>query len=263
MTLPPAAPETFDQFLARLEEGHAAGSYDGAPAPWPAQVIGALFDGQDAAAAAKWARRVHGELARLDGQPPFAVVHDWHANTVTPMLAGAATRRGDDAGAQEAVRALHVRALAGERIGAEIWEAALVAALPEVYQHAYAYDEAYATASADAHAYAMANDYGEQKAAAFADNYAKLSTGANASSYATANALANARAAAAAYASGDSGSYAETYPFAYVRASVLALADREGAGGQETTEDRDERRRAACARLAAGLADSLGRTAAG
>ncbi|MEV0279655.1 SpcZ [Streptomyces sp. NPDC050610] len=262
MTLPPAAPETFDQFLARLEEGHAAGSHDGAPAPWSAQVIGALYDGQDAATAAKWARRVHGELARLDGPVPFAVVHDWHASTVAPLLAETAARRGDDAGAQEAVRALHVRALAGERVGAEAWEAALGAALAEVYQHAYAYDEAFATASADAHAYAMANDYGEQKAAEFADSYGKLSAGANARSYAAANALANARAAAAAYATADARAYAETYPFAYVRAYILALADGDCAEGQRDAGAQEERRREACAQLADGLADSLGRAAA-
>ncbi|MFE7117543.1 SpcZ [Streptomyces sp. NPDC057654] len=260
MTLPPVAPETFDQFLARLEEGHAAGSYDGAPAPWFAQIVGALFDGQDAAAATGWARRIHGELVRLGGGVPFSVVHDWHAGTVAPLLAEAAVRRGDDAGAQEAVRALHVRAAAGERVGADEWEAALGAALAEVYRHAYAYDEAFATASADAHAYAMANDYGERKAAEFADGYAKLSTDANARSYAAANALATARAAAAAYASADARAYAETYPFASVRAYVLALADRDGDDGD--AEGRDERRREACARLADGLADSLGRAAA-
>ncbi|KOG87476.1 hypothetical protein ADK38_25235, partial [Streptomyces varsoviensis] len=85
MTLPPAATETFEEFLARLQSGRAghegfpAGSYDGAPPPWYAQVIGVLFEGQEAATAVAWARRVHGELGRLGGEVPFAVVHDWHA----------------------------------------------------------------------------------------------------------------------------------------------------------------------------------------
>src|SRR6202043_3954873 len=53
----------------------------GRPA-WLAQVVTALFDGQEPAAARDWAARIHADLVRLDGRVPFAVVHDWHADTV-------------------------------------------------------------------------------------------------------------------------------------------------------------------------------------
>ncbi|MEV8525366.1 hypothetical protein AB0451_14615 [Streptomyces sp. NPDC052000] len=112
--------------------------------------------------------RIRHELARLDGQVPFRAVHDWHARTVVPILVEASARGDEGAGLQEAVGQLHARALAGERIDAAVWTAALEPALREVYRRAYPYAEAHATASANAHAYAMANDYGAAVAHALA-----------------------------------------------------------------------------------------------
>jgi len=214
---------------------------------WLAQVLAVLVDGQDAAAAAEWTRRLDGELERLRGRVPFSVVHDWHAHAVTPMLVSANERRGEDPQVQRSVQRLHLRALAGERVAEAEWVAALEPALREVYRHAYAYADAYATARANAHAYATANGFSLTGAVEFADSYAELNTSANAESYADANAMANARAAAAAYAAADPAAYAESYPFAFVIAVVQGQSDEA------------EQRRAACQRLADGLVGCLAR----
>ncbi|MFE0057865.1 SpcZ [Streptomyces sp. NPDC059003] len=243
-----AAVETRDAFVARLEAGPG-----GPDLGWVTQVAAALFGGQDADTARVWAVRVHEDLVRLGGRVPFTVVHDWHAHTVVPLLAEAGARRGGDGAAQEAVRALHERALAGERAGEAEWAAALGPALTEVYRYAYAYAEAYATAAANARGYAMDNDFGEEKAAEFATMYAKLNTDANARSYADANAIAHTRLLAAAFAGADEEAFAAAYPFAYVHAYALADAERA------EQEGRAERYRAACGRLADGFTESLAR----
>ncbi|MGK5639797.1 SpcZ [Streptomyces sp. URMC 126] len=259
MNRPAPSAEALPPFLAGLDAA-AAGRWEEWPAQgpalpgWLAQFAGALWDGQGADAAGEWARRVHAACARLDGRVPLAVVHDWHARTVVPLLAEDG-REAAGTGPYEAVRALHPRAAAGEPVAEDAWAAALEPALRDTHRRAYPYADAFATAEANALAWARTNDYGETEAAEFADGYAKLNTGANVTSYADANALVHARALAAAYAAGDPVAYAATYPFAAVNAYALALA------GQETADGRDERQRAAYERLAAGLADSLERAA--
>ncbi|MDX3854766.1 SpcZ [Streptomyces sp. AK02-01A] len=263
MSRSPAAVEPFPHFLARLEavpadpgdKGPAAHPPAETP-PWLTQVVAALFEGQEPAVSKDWARRVHGELERLGGQVPFTVVHDWHARVVVPMLAEASARDGADTGPQRAVRLLHAKALAGERIEEARWTAALGPVVRDAYRLAYAYADAFATAYAGAHAYATANGFDESAAVEYADTYATMNTGANVESYADANALANAKAMARAYASGDARAYAGTYPFAQVRVCAHAHADQRQAAG------RSERRRAAYERLADGLAESLARAAA-
>lgn len=233
---------TVDDVLARLDAGEPV---PGVPA-WLAQVAGVLFDGQDAAAAQDWARRLHGALAqrpwapdRRDPAPhrrdpasdrrdltpdrgdpasdrgawmvPFLVVHHWHAHTVTPLLVRAGLPL-------EPVRSLHLTALSGEPVGAARWAAALEPAMRELYRRAYAYASAHATARASAHAYAQANGFTAAGAVEFADDYATLSTDANAAAFADANAIANARATAAAYANADEAAYAACHPFAHVNA---------------------------------------------
>ncbi|MEU7256753.1 SpcZ [Streptomyces rimosus] len=264
MSSSPVAAEAFSCFLAQLEAdgpgtgGGGARSAEGVTAPeWFVPVAAALFDGQPVEAATDWARRVYGEVERLEGRIPFGVVHDWHLRTALPMLVAASARRGGTGAELETVRALHERAAAGDPGTESEWAAALEPALREVYRLAYAYADAFATATANARAYAAANDYGEEKTEEFAAYYAKLNTGANARSFADAHALANSRAVAAAYANGDARAYAEAYPGAYVHAYALAEANREVADGQE-----DERCRAAYGRLAEGLAESLERAAA-
>ncbi|WP_172381241.1 SpcZ [Streptomyces sp. MNP-20] len=254
--------EAFERFVARLAAGPAGPEHSAAPdgsgaepPSWLAQLAAALFHGQDDRTARHWARSVHTALGRLEGPVPFAVVHDWHAHAVAPLLAEVSARRGGDGAALESVRRLHERALAGERPTRQEWTEALGPALTQVYGYAYAYADAYATASVNAREYAMDNDYGEEKAAEFAAMYAKLNTDANARSYADANALANTRALAAAFAGADGRAFAQAYPFAYVHAYALADAERAERTGRE------ERYRAACARLADGLTAALDRAA--
>ncbi|AYN43229.1 SpcZ [Streptomyces dangxiongensis] len=271
MSRPPAAAASFDALLARLEAGMAAPAPHADPCSasgpglpdWLWQVIAVLYDGQDAAAAAKdWALRLHDELGRLGGRVPFAVVHDWHARAVAPMLAEACARRGLPRGPQEAVRDMHVRALAGERPGEAEWEAVLEPALREAYRLAYAYAEAFAQAYAGAHAYAVANAYGEGRAAEFASGYAELNTGANAASFAVGNALANAGASAAAWAAADAHAYAEAWPFAHVRVYAHAWAGRDGTAAPDEADAQARWLRAAYRRLADGLVECLARAAA-
>ncbi|MBZ4322449.1 SpcZ [Streptomyces sp. SCA2-4] len=226
---------------------------------WLIQLAGALWDGQGSDAV-EWARRTHDACARLDGRVPLAVVHDWHARTVVPLLTESADgreggREDVDAAPYGAVRALHAGAAAGEPAVADAWTAALEPALRDVYRRAYPYADAHATAAANALAWARTNDYGEAEAQEFANGYADLNTGANVTSYADANALVHARTLAAAYAAADPAAYAACYPYAAVNAYALALAGQ----GTDTADGREERRRAACERLAAGLADSLER----
>lgn len=248
MSRPASSAEAPPYFLARLDAA-AAGRWEERPAQgpdlpdWLVQVAGALWDGQDPDAAGEWARRVHDACVRLDGRVPFGVVHDWHARTVAPLLG--------DAGPQEEVRALHLGALAGEPVAEDTWAAALEPALRDVHRRAYPYADAFATDVANALAWARTNGYGEAEAEEFADGYARLNAGANATSSADANALVHARALAGAFASADAAAYAASYPFASVNAYARALAGQDAAGG-----------RAACGRLADGLADSLERAAA-
>ncbi|KAA6212571.1 SpcZ [Streptomyces albofaciens JCM 4342] len=276
MSSSPVATEAFTCFLAQLEAGGPGTDGGGAPdggagnAPaWFMPVVAALFDGQPVEAATDWARRVYGEVQRLEGRIPFGVVHDWHSRTVLPMLVAASVRRGGTGAELETVRDLHERALAGEPGTESEWAAALEPALREVYRLAYAFADAFATAAANARAYAAVNDYGEEraeerageksegKAEEFAAYYEELNTGAHARSFADAHALANSRAVAAAYANEDARAYAEAYPGAYVHAYALAEANREVADGQE-----DERCRTAYGRLADGLVGSLEKSAA-
>ncbi|GAA2153294.1 hypothetical protein GCM10009760_50860 [Kitasatospora kazusensis] len=248
MTTPAAAvePLTFELFLASL------GGDAGAAGPeWLKGVGEALFEVMAADAGREWARRVHRELVRLDGEVPFTVVHDWHHRSVQPVLAEASTRRGGDAARHRAVADLHERASNGERVGEPAWTAALGPALREMYGYAYPYADAYAAAASAAGAYASANGYGEDEAAAYGASYAELNTEANARAHADANALANAPAVARALAASDPAAYAATYPAARVRAVVRAYAEQDRTSAGDVG-----------ARLADGLADSLARAAA-
>lgn len=266
VTDPSARPATFEQFLASITAGPAQGG----PAPgWLHQVIGTLFHGQDPAAATGWARRLYDLLDRTD--PPFAVMHDWQARTVIPLMAqachpaeGEPAEQADAAELPDAaaLHRLHARAAGGERFDQAEWRAAIEPVLLQVYRHAYGYAEAYATAHASASGYAQANNFSPDGAVRFADSYAADSTDANRAAFAESNAVANAAVLAAAYASGDAQAYAEAYPFALLNACAHASANRaEPAAGQagDSTSDRATRRRAAYARLAGGLADSLAR----
>ncbi|WP_225826417.1 SpcZ [Streptomyces naphthomycinicus] len=266
MNRPPATVVSYDRFLARLDAGPAAtadraedgSATDPGPPDWLWQVIAVLYDGQDAAAAQDWALRVHGELARSAGRVPFSVVHDWHAHAVAPVLAEASARRGRPREPQEAVRDLHLRALAGGRVTETEWEAVLEPASRDAYRLAYAWADAFADAYAGAHAYALANDYGAERAAEFAGGYAESNTGANVASFADGNALAHAGATAAAWAAADARAYAETWPFAQVQVCALAwAADGERPTAPEEDGERAERLRSVYRRLADGLADAL------
>jgi hypothetical protein len=243
----------------------------GMPA-WLAQLVLALSNGrqpasngQQPAGAESWAERIRAELARLAGQVPFAVVHDWHAGTVAPLLAELCPP-------MRPVGALHSRALAGQSVGEAEWAAALEPALRELYRGAYDYPAAYAVNYANAEVYGTANGFGEQGTREYASYYAELATGANLRAYAEANAIANARLSAAAFATADPASYAEAFPYAAARGYAQAWANAAASTAdpadpaipadpayQVDPADLDARLRAAYLRLADGLAESLAR----
>ncbi len=258
---PPAAADAdaFEQLIASI-----------ALPAWLPLVLTTLYagcGGPGSDAAARWARRVEACLrdlgpARSEAGPPFEAVHDWQARTVVPVMRQACSAACEPAAREAATELgrLHARAAAGERFDEARWRAAIEPALRELYTHAYGYADAYATARASASAYAQANDFSEAGAIEFADSYAKLSADANRQSFAESNAVANAAVLAAAYASGDGRAYAESYPFALVQACAHAWADQsDQPDGQpaDRPDSRAERRRAAYARLADGLIDSL------
>jgi hypothetical protein len=226
---------------------------------WLTQVTESLLDGLDARLDARldatgtpaWAPRLRRLATRPAGMLPFTVVHDWHSRCVGPLVAEASARRGGEPGRHRAVRSLHERASAGQRVTEVEWCAALEPALTEVYRYAYPYTAAFDTAAAAAGSYALAHGHDEAGAEKYGSSYAELNTTANARVHAAANARANAAALAASFAAADPAAYAQTYPFAHVRACVLAYA------GDDGSRERDAR-----ARLAEGLADSVERARA-
>ncbi len=261
---PPAPPPggmtsaALPQFVAWLDAGPGPHCGPAGPPAWPAQVAWALFAGQEPAAAREWAGRVHERLRRMSGQVPFAVVHDWHATTVLPLLSRSCA-------GQEQVGALHASALAGATVTRAQWAGALEAALPEVYRRAYAYRDAWQVNYDGALVYGTAHGFGEEGARDYAVYYADLATGANVRAYADANAYASARSWADAFAAADPDGYARTFPYAAVRAYALALASTADPGQPGAARDaqdpaaRTAREQAAYARLADGLAASLDR----
>ena len=163
---------------------------------WLAQMVPAFFDEQKQDAAFMWGLEFTAELARLNGNVPFSVVHDWHANVVCPLGIEAAEKRGRDPNPHKALQSLHMRALAGEKISADEWRPVL----KKSYANAYSYTNAYAFADANAYAFADANAnayaFADADAYAFADAYANANANAYANAYAFANANAYANAAA-------------------------------------------------------------------
>jgi hypothetical protein len=183
---------------------------------WLAKAAGLLFDArlvegtpifpEDAAKA--WGLKFYGELKRLDGKVPFSVIHDWHANTIGPLVVKISERdepnpwRGADR--PKALQDLHSAALAGRPIAASEWRPVLLDAFRHIHAggrigpavtiaRRYTLDEtiamsadAYATAyaKADANAFAHAhwysdaglNDYTDHFVAAYGiiQNHAKL-----------------------------------------------------------------------------------------
>ena len=226
---------------------------------WLLQVLSTLYDGQDPETAARWGRRITRRVP-ADGQLPFAVLHDWQARTVVPMMAAAEQPEGVAEQPAAELRRMHARAAAGNRFEVSDWRAAIEPVLHQLYRDAYGYADAYATAHASASAYAAANNFSPDGAVRFADSYAADSTEANRQSYAESNAVANAALLAVAYTSCDAQAYAETYPFALLSACTHAWANRTApAADQESAADRPALRQAGYARLAEGLADSLTR----
>ena len=158
---------------------------------WLAKAAGWLFDvrlvegtpiiPQDAARA--WGLKFYSELKRLDGKVPFSVIHDWHANTIGPLVVKISERdepnpwRGVES--PKALQDLHAAALAGRQIAVDEWRPVLIDAFRHIHAKgrigpavtaarrltldetiamcADAYANAYA--KADAEAFAHANLY--------------------------------------------------------------------------------------------------------
>ncbi|SNT16179.1 hypothetical protein SAMN06295912_15030 [Sphingomonas laterariae] len=177
---------------------------------WLAQMVPWLFDNQRAEDAFAWGSTFYAELARLDGQVPFTVVYDWHANVSCVMGIEAAEKRGRDPEPHRKLQALHQRALNGDRAPVDEWRSVLRNAYADTYAYAYAYADAYA----DTYAYAYADAYAYAYADADADTYAY------AYAYADADADTYAYAYAYAYADADTYAYAYAYKTAINRLAV-------------------------------------------
>jgi hypothetical protein len=105
---------------------------------WLAQMVPYFFDNQKSDDAFGWGERVYAELARINGNVPFSVVHDWQANVVGPLAIETAKKRKRDVKPHEDKIALHQRALAGDVANKEEW----VETLRPAYADAYAYANA-------------------------------------------------------------------------------------------------------------------------
>ena len=121
---------------------------------WLAQMVPAFFDRQKRDDAFAWGLTFTDQLKRIDGKVPFSVIHDWHANTVCQLGIAAAEKRERDPAPHKALQALHLRALAGEKIEADEWRPVLKNADAD----ADAYADAYAYANADADAWKLLAD---------------------------------------------------------------------------------------------------------
>ena len=117
-----------------------------------AQMVPAFFDRQKFDDAKDWGLRFYAALDRIGGNVPFSVVHDWQANTVCVLGIDAAKLRNRDTAPHEALKALHERSLAGEKISADEWKPVLKNVYAYAYADAYAY--AYAWKRLAAYAYA-------------------------------------------------------------------------------------------------------------
>ena len=153
---------------------------------WLAQMVPVFFDRQRQDAAFLWGLEFTAELARLNGNVPFSVVHDWHANVVCPLGIEAAEKLDRDPNPHKALQALHLRALDGEKISAKEWRPILEIAFAGVYADAYADAYTYAFADADAYTYvyAYADTDADAYAYAYADAYADADADADAYAYA-------------------------------------------------------------------------------
>jgi hypothetical protein len=129
---------------------------------WLAQMVPAFFDNQDFADAKAWGLRFYAELARIGGNVPFSVVHDWQGNIVGPLAIETAKLRKRETEPHEKLQALHQKAFAGDATPRDEWHEALRPALYEVYRGYYA--NAYANANADAYANAYAYAYADANA---------------------------------------------------------------------------------------------------
>ena len=109
---------------------------------WLAQHVVWFFDGQAIDDAKDWGARFYAELARVNGNVPFSVVHmaRKQANFVCPLAIEIAEKRTRDTAPHAAAQELHKRALAGDLAGKEEW----VAKLRLAYAYAAAYADAYA-----------------------------------------------------------------------------------------------------------------------
>ncbi|MBB4642339.1 hypothetical protein [Rhizorhapis suberifaciens] len=141
---------------------------------WLAQMVPGFFDRQKFDDAKDWGLRFYKALDRIGGNVPFSVIHDWHANTVCQLGIEASEIRKRDTAPHKALQALHQRALAGEKTGADEWRPVLKSADADANANAYAYADAYAYAYAyaDADANANANAYAYADAYAYAYAYA-------------------------------------------------------------------------------------------
>lgn len=112
---------------------------------WLAKAADALFDARLIQAAptfpdgsAKtWGLRFYGELKRLDGKVPFSVIHDWHANTIGPLVVEFSRRPEPNPWSGEespkALEDMHAAALAGRQIAAIEWRAVLIDAFRHIH----------------------------------------------------------------------------------------------------------------------------------
>src|SRR6185312_7356714 len=195
---------------------------------WLAKMVPWLFDNQSKDEAFAWGLRFYEQIARLSGNIPFSVIHDWQANVVGPLAIDLATKRKRDVEAHRKLQTMQQEALAGNKFSADEWRPVLKAAFKDAYAYADAYANADADAYADANANADADAVAHEDAYADDDNYAYAYADAYDddayADYAYAYAYANADADAYADANANAYTNADAYTYAYADASAHSYA---------------------------------------
>jgi hypothetical protein len=189
---------------------------------WLAQMVPWFFDSQDADQAKAWGLAFYEQLARIGGNVPFSVIHDWQASVVGPMAIEIAEKNGRYATVHKALVEMQFAALTGKKFTADEWRPTLKAAFLDIYLLKYGAD-------------------------VYADVYANANANVYANVYAYANVNANANV------------YADVYADAYANADAYVYADVYANANDDAYDDANALYRNHIHRLAMGMIDCLKR----
>lgn len=182
---------------------------------WLSQIVELIFDRTADSFRNAWRDELRGRFAKLgnvDDLVPFRLIHDWHANSVSPLIIESCTRQGLAVEEHENLQQLHRHAWRWHSVSEKTWRTTLEPALRAVYFHSYPYQAAFVAAASAANSYARSHGYSTGQAKKYGDDYAVINTDANARLFSAANARANSTAYARAFARSNHDLLVHAYP---------------------------------------------------